>query len=477
MKTLKFLFAWCMVFLTIEGFGQIIPDFSEHVVSDEFYGVSGLSVCDVDRDGVLDVVGVSEFAQGIGAKGISWWKDNGNGLWDRHIIDTTYSNIMSLQTVDINQDSNMDVLISDWTMHKIAYWTSDGASPPNWTKTEMPGSFYQAHDACAADLDGNGYQDIVGVAAYFGIVRAWFQSSDGSWSTQLIDNSLSDARAVCAVDVDNDNDLDILAAATGTTNKLKLYLNEGGNPIQWDTVTMDDEYGGHSLQGVDLNKDGNQDILVADPVSGKIFWWRNEGGNPIGWVMEPIADLESAVRAVWGDLNDDDEIDVIGTGKFSNELSAWYNQGGGSFAWTKDLINDEYTYFWPSFVADMDGDSDLDFVAGAGGSGIISWWENQLNPTQIQEAHKNPRFHVFPNPFCEQTAIGYCLDDCAEVHLQIFNLQGKLVKILIEEIQNPGHYCIHWNGKDEEQRYVPSGLYLCRLLTDDHLTIQRIVKY
>jgi hypothetical protein len=477
MKILNFFFIGFIGLLSLEGYNQIIPDFTEHLISDEFYGVSALSVCDVDQDGVPDVVGASEYAQGIGAKGISWWRDNGNGFWDRHIIDTTYPNIMSLQTIDINQDGNIDVLVSDWALHKIAYWTSDGTNPPNWTKTEMAGNFYQAHDAVAADIDGNGYLDIVGVAAYLGIVRAWFQSSDGSWSTQLVDNSLSDARAVCVVDVDNDNDLDILAAATGSTHTLKLYFNGGGNPIQWDTVTIDNESGGHSLQGVDLDKDGDQDILVAEPVSGKIFWWRNEGGNPIGWVKEPIADLESAVRAVSGDLNDDDEPDVLGTGKFSSELSAWYNQSGSSSPWTKDLINDEYQHFWPSYMADMDGDTDLDFVAGAGGSGIISWWENQLITTNTNEVPNDPQFSVFPNPFCEQTVIEYCLEDCAEVHLQIFNLQGKLVKMLIEKNQNPGQYCIYWNGKDEEQRNVPSGLYLCRLLIDDHLAIQRIVKY
>ncbi len=69
----------------------------------------------------------------------------------------------------------------------------------------------------------------------------------------------------------------------------------------------------------------------------------------------------------------------------------------------------------------------------------------------------------FPNPFNSSTNIHYKLDSSGYVSLKIFNMQGRLVKILINEFQNDGEYVVNWNGRDAENKEAASGVYLYRL--------------
>ncbi|UCG30662.1 MAG: M20/M25/M40 family metallo-hydrolase [candidate division WOR-3 bacterium] len=79
-----------------------------------------------------------------------------------------------------------------------------------------------------------------------------------------------------------------------------------------------------------------------------------------------------------------------------------------------------------------------------------------------------------PNPFSEQTLINYNLRMTGNVRLQIYNIAGQLVKTLVDTHQGPGSYSIVWAGTDELNRRVSSGVYFCRLETDDQSAIKKL---
>ncbi|MDH4212267.1 MAG: T9SS type A sorting domain-containing protein, partial [candidate division WOR-3 bacterium] len=58
--------------------------------------------------------------------------------------------------------------------------------------------------------------------------------------------------------------------------------------------------------------------------------------------------------------------------------------------------------------------------------------------------------------------------------LRIYNIAGQLVKTLVDSHQSPGSYSIVWTGLDEHNRSVSSGVYFCRLETDDQSDIRKI---
>jgi len=72
-----------------------------------------------------------------------------------------------------------------------------------------------------------------------------------------------------------------------------------------------------------------------------------------------------------------------------------------------------------------------------------------------------------PNPFNPGTSIAFTVPSSTgenrSVRLEVFNLRGQKVKTLIEESLTAGRYSVTWNGRDEQDRPLGSGVYFYRL--------------
>lgn len=69
----------------------------------------------------------------------------------------------------------------------------------------------------------------------------------------------------------------------------------------------------------------------------------------------------------------------------------------------------------------------------------------------------------YPNPFNPSTTLSFELNQPANVELFIYNAKGRLVKTLLDSQLKPDSYFIEWNGKDNFNNSVGSGIYLCRM--------------
>ncbi len=69
----------------------------------------------------------------------------------------------------------------------------------------------------------------------------------------------------------------------------------------------------------------------------------------------------------------------------------------------------------------------------------------------------------YPNPFNPMTSISYDLAQNGMVSLSIFDLNGKIIKNLVNEFQNAGNHLLTWNGVNFAGEVVSAGLYLCVL--------------
>ncbi|GAB4174148.1 MAG: hypothetical protein Kow00108_09030 [Calditrichia bacterium] len=105
------------------------------------------------------------------------------------------------------------------------------------------------------------------------------------------------------------------------------------------------------------------------------------------------------------------------------------------------------------------------FATGAGPSVIKPVSLNSvldINPT----AHKLESFELsqnYPNPFNPTTTIDIMLNHPEQVSLKIYNIEGKLIKTLVNEVLPAGVNKIHWNGTDETGKVVSSGVYFYQL--------------
>jgi C1A family cysteine protease len=72
-------------------------------------------------------------------------------------------------------------------------------------------------------------------------------------------------------------------------------------------------------------------------------------------------------------------------------------------------------------------------------------------------------FQNYPNPFNPTTTITYLLNDKSHVILTIYNLRGRKITNLIDQIQTQREKSFIWDGKNESGDPVPSGIYICKL--------------
>ena len=70
----------------------------------------------------------------------------------------------------------------------------------------------------------------------------------------------------------------------------------------------------------------------------------------------------------------------------------------------------------------------------------------------------------YPNPFNPTTTIEYALPFASEVRLEIYNILGQRVKLLVSGEQLPGYYEVRWDGRNEAGNSVSSGMYVYRII-------------
>jgi len=80
-----------------------------------------------------------------------------------------------------------------------------------------------------------------------------------------------------------------------------------------------------------------------------------------------------------------------------------------------------------------------------------------------------------PNPFQDQTTLFFDLGQSGEVSLQVFDVNGRQVRNLLDGWQNAGRHPVAWQGEDNAGRKLGQGVYYLRLVTRDTTDSKQIV--
>ena len=151
-------------------------------------------------------------------------------------------------------------------------------------------------DIDAADLDGDGDTDVV-TATFSNNQFAWYES-DGLtppvWTLRIIDNNVANtqgAQDIEAADVDGDGDMDVVTAAA-YSDQFAWYENDGLTPPVWTLRVIDNNIataeGAYDVEAVDLDGDGDMDVLTAALYSDQFAWYENDGSTPPVWTYRLI---------------------------------------------------------------------------------------------------------------------------------------------------------------------------------------------
>jgi hypothetical protein len=113
---------------------------------------------------------------------------------------------------------------------------------------------------------------------------------------------------------------------------------------------------------------------------------------------------------------------------------------------------------------------------GAGG-GTVTAIESGPSGDDLQ-AGVPLAFHMYPaspNPLAEQTRIAFDLPAPSLVRAALYDVTGRLVRILADEPLPAGKHHREWNRRNQSGQLVPSGVYFLRLDAGEHQSRQKIV--
>lgn len=82
---------------------------------------------------------------------------------------------------------------------------------------------------------------------------------------------------------------------------------------------------------------------------------------------------------------------------------------------------------------------------------------------------------VTPNPFAASTVICYALPAASHVSLSIYNVNGQLVRTLVDGGVEAGVHRVAWDGKDSSENQVARGVYFCRMNAGEFSATEKIV--
>ncbi len=122
-------------------------------------------------------------------------------------------------------------------------------------------------------------------------------------------------------------------------------------------------------------------------------------------------------------------------------------------------------------------DGFLDFVAISAAGDTLDQF-SLTDPLIAVEGADEPRVELAqnaPNPFDLSTRIEFSLSQNDHVKLTVFDLKGRLVRVLLNSPRPPGRHVEQWDGRDKNGRPVPSGVYFYELETGEAERVRKMI--
>ena len=315
------------------------------------------SLVDLDRDGDLD------FVSGRSGGTVFWFEQESIDSWKTHLLGEEAKTDVGGVAIDVDGDGWIDQVSGG------AWYRNPGKKGEPFSRHVTEG--IPTHDTLAADVDGDGKKDIVGIADSRGVF--WYsipKDPTGRWPEHRVAGVTEPQchGGIAVGDLDGDGDADISRVD-------RWFENQDGKGLEWKERKGLDfgTVGPWGIQSrariLDVDRDGDNDLIQTegDVKDGRVAWFENRGAE--GFTRHLIRDSgknEDFHALVVADLDRDGDPDILSSGgpltAGERKTYVWENLDGKGGSWKEHVVH-EGIEGHESVGADIDGDGDIDIAS------------------------------------------------------------------------------------------------------------------
>ncbi|MCP3685012.1 MAG: T9SS type A sorting domain-containing protein [bacterium] len=289
-----------------------------------------------------------------------------NGTFETDSIYPAGTFIHDVASADLNGDGYIDIVTANYNEPgTVSILLNNGDGTFQASYVESVGVY--PIGISVADYDSDGDIDLSAAISDQADISILKNNGDGTFSPRTEYSIDGYASKICPVDIDIDGDVDII------TNQLAVMINDGdGN---FNHIASYLQNGGASIFAGDFNNDGLPDLTTSG--NDSIYIYLNNGNFEFPTYSSFSAGASGSVYG--GDLDGDVDIDIATAKANPSCYSIFWNDGTGSFPiGLVDTISGQ-----PRSITggDLDGDGDLDLTIPLGHGDSISILLNNGNGT------------------------------------------------------------------------------------------------
>lgn len=437
---------------------------------------SDVAVSDIDADGIPEIMFASTdgtiYAVGVEDPSLSEWSYR-----------TTTEFMGGFSLADVDRDLKLEVFTCsvDGTLYGI---DDDGTSLPHFPVDISDGII--THGAITTPAVGDMNSDgVYEIAVTTGIPQAEtgsikLYSVDGLEVGSYTSRKGGFLSSPVLVNIDMDSELEVFGISYQGE---EVALNYDGSMVEgFPRNAPEGTYSSTPAYG-DIDSDGYAEFIIVNEQGGLYLYdldvvyvaspWAMESGGPLhNGISSPFTYQDPSLKASqsgrfvtlkWRNIQsiekwtlkrklyDEDEFTIL------TEIPS----GKNSY---KDPIIDEtesITYIIEGLISDT----------------VVVSDQTTIYPksTETEEA-KATLVNSYPNPFSEMVTIEYSVEgESQNVRIAIYDVSGKLVRLLEDAVVGVGDHNVTWNGISDSGAMVSNGVYFCRLESNTSTSTRTII--
>jgi hypothetical protein len=326
-----------------------------------------LVAADVNGDGKMDLVSGQ-----YGYQTLTVLTNNGNGTFSPCSTNGPSGGAFEYSVVagDFNQDGKVDLVsLHEASPKNLTLLTNDGTGIFSAAKTLN--TAFPPTSICGADVNGDGYPDLIVAHGYFAAVSIFTNDGAGNLVLSATNSVGTGPNCMVAVDVNGDKKADLITANQGVyptyVGSITVLTNTGSG-IFVANATYAMPYSLSSIVAADVNGDGYPDLIAASrsgvTSQGVLIVLTNNGsGNFSSNAVYLVGQGTSSLAAA--DMNGDGKVDLICANAGDNNVMVLTNDGRGNF--TIACTNCAGPSPGALVVADVNGDGKPDVISANSG--------------------------------------------------------------------------------------------------------------